>query len=159
MKQSETTLRLNKYLNTDIGAPMYEEARNFLFIWNLFESKFFPTRNSINYTTVTTTALSVDEELINATIAYFQSKYLTENNTNGSFNGLKLANKQKRFVSSVLLGCSAKADKIAATIFIIYRYRNNLFHGTKRILDIPNQTDIFRYANRFMLSCLESNIK
>ena len=37
---------------------------------------------------------------------------------------------------------------------IIYRYRNNLFHGEKAIASLPMQKDNFINANKFLIAGL-----
>lgn len=35
-------------------------------------------------------------------------------------------------------------------LFIVYRLRNNLFHGIKQLSDLTDQNDLFNVANRFL---------
>lgn len=35
-------------------------------------------------------------------------------------------------------------------LFIVYRLRNNLFHGIKQLSDLSDQNDLFNVANRFL---------
>lgn len=39
--------------------------------------------------------------------------------------------------------------------YIIYRLRNNLFHGEKRYSDLPNQNKNFEHANRVLINILD----
>ena len=60
-------------------------------------------------------------------------------------------------IQRVLLGLTNNScDIIKAIIMIIYRYRNNLFHGEKAIASLPIQKDNFIYANKFLIACLEA---
>ena len=160
MERCKSTSRLNLYLGTDIDSSEYVEARNFLFIWGLFESRFFPRKNSFQFANVlsnTSKFTNINTALLDRVFAFLTNRYM---NNNGFFNALKLSKKQKSFVSQTLSEANCPpVDKVAATIFIIYRYRNNLFHGNKDILSIPSKKEIFEYANDFLLSCLELNTK
>ncbi len=61
-------------------------------------------------------------------------------------------------IEKVLLGKEEDQTAIIkALILIIYRYRNNLFHGEKEIASLPNQQENFDYANNFLMTCLEEN--
>ena len=65
-----------------------------------------------------------------------------------------------KFVKRILLhGSDDSSETIKAIILIIYRYRNNLFHGEKEIDLLPNQAEGFIRANKFLIACLDANRK
>lgn len=50
----------------------------------------------------------------------------------------------------------AKASECAAAaLIIVYRFRNNLFHGTKWGYGIRGQFDNFRHANDVLMAALD----
>lgn len=155
------TDRLNKTINhiansgsIDISTPDYDEIRNFLYLWNLFEKEFFQT----NYAQHKGNAKSIqtNSETL-STLAYFQGIYA---NNQTRFNGLNFRNFQhSTFITNVLSGVISDESSITkAVIAIIYRYRCNLFHGTKEIQSLWKQKDNFIHANKYMLACLEAKL-
>ena len=155
------TERLNKMINhiansgsIDISTPDYDEIRNFLYLWNLFEKEFFQT----NYAQHKGNAKSIqtNSETL-STLAYFQGAYA---NNQTRFNGLGFKNVQNiTFITNVLSGViSDEASITKAIIEIIYRYRCNLFHGSKEIASLWKQKDNFIQANKYMLACLETKL-
>ena len=155
------TERLNKMINhiansgsIDISTPDYDEIRNFLYLWNLFEKEFFQT----NYAQHKGNAKSIqtNSETL-STLAYFQGVYA---NNQTRFNGLGFKNVQNiTFITNVLSGViSDEASITKAIIEIIYHYRCNLFHGSKEIASLWKQKDNFIQANKYMLACLETKL-
>jgi uncharacterized membrane protein YecN with MAPEG domain len=56
----------------------------------------------------------------------------------------------------VLKGNETSSEKVLlAILIIVFRYRNNLFHGEKSIYKLQNQIDNFRNANQFLMLFME----
>lgn len=154
------TERLNKVINRisygsiDVSAPEYNEVRNFMYLWNLFEKEFFQTNYGHHKGNVKT--IQTNSETL-STLAYFKGIYA---NNQTRFNGLGFKNVQKTtFITNVLSGViSDEASIMQAVIEIIYRYRCNLFHGSKEIASLWKQKDNFIHANQFILACLEAKL-
>ncbi len=45
---------------------------------------------------------------------------------------------------------SSLEEYLKICLFIVYRLRNNLFHGIKQLSDLTFQNDLFNVANRFL---------
>lgn len=59
-------------------------------------------------------------------------------------------------VEAVLKGENANlGDTAAALLIVIYRLRNNLFHGVKWAYGIRGQRENFENANALLMSALE----
>lgn len=160
-KGASITDRLNKVINhiacdgsIDISAPDYNEIRNFLYLWNLFEREFFQKDYGRHKENIK--SMQTNHETL-PTLVYFQKVYA---NNQTRFNGLNFKNTQnKTFIENVLSGAiSDEASITEAIIEIIYRYRCNLFHGTKEIQSLWKQKDNFIQANKYMLACLEAKL-
>ena len=97
-------------------------------------------------------------DIFNQTLQYLQRRYITNGSTNERFMRLRLRNNDDTTsIQRVLLGLTNNScDIIKAIIMIIYRYRNNLFHGEKAIASLPMQKDNFINANKFLIACLEA---
>lgn len=148
---------INSYLHiSNIDGQEYVEVRNFIIIWSLFEAKWFDCDFGKNKNNIDNIHLASD--IVNQTLQYLQRRYITNGSTNERFMRLRLRNNDDMTsVQCVLLGrTNNSCDIIKAIIMIIYRYRNNLFHGEKAIASLPIQKDNFIYANKFLIACLEA---
>lgn len=147
---------INKIANSgsiDIADSDYDEIRNFLYLWNLFEDKLF--QRNYDYTLPDDfKQLTIDPKVIEDTLSYFKSRY----KDNAKFNNLHLHRcDNPAQVSDVINEIKTSVeDKLQVINTIIYRYRCNLFHGTKEIQSLWAQKDNFIHANQFMLACLEA---
>lgn len=127
-----------------------------LILWNLFEAKWFKCNFGRNKRNIQNIHLTSD--IFNQTLQYLQRRYITNGSTNERFMRLRLRNNDDTTsIQRVLLGLTNNScDIIKAIIMIIYRYRNNLFHGEKAIASLPMQKDNFINANKFLIACLEA---
>ena len=153
---SEISQWIDNYLHISLDTEEYVEVRNFLILWNLFEAKWFKCNFGRNKRNIQNIHLTSD--IFNQTLQYLQRRYITNGSTNERFMRLRLRNNDDTTsIQRVLLGqTNNSCDIIKAIIMIIYRYRNNLFHGEKAIASLPMQKDNFINANKFLIACLEA---
>lgn len=92
-------------------------------------------------------------------LTYFQCRYVNKGNTNCLFSKLNLRdNDDPNLVSAVLKGENTDiAEIVTAILTIVYRYKNNLFHGMKWIYNLKGQTENFNKANRILARAIEIN--
>ncbi len=157
MATSKISQWINDYLYIqNIDSEEFVEVRNFMMLWNLFEARLFDCDFGGNKSNIDNIHLSSD--IISVTLQYLQKRYTTKGATNSLFTGLHLrSNDNPTLVQKVLLGeTDNSCDIVKAIVLIIYRYRNNLYHGNKEIASLPMQKDNFIYANRFLIACLEA---
>ena len=65
---------------------------------------------------------------------------------------------KKSNVVNILCGVSdVILNRRTAVQIIIYRLRNNLFHGLKEVETLSSNKATFLIVNEFLLSCLEEN--
>lgn len=149
--------RLNKFLHVEnIDDGHYTEFLHFMILWNLFEARLCKK----NFSPKNIPDVQISPEVIESTLEYFQGRYTDRNGLNDKFDYLGTNKYKKReireLIKKVLLGEETdQAAIIKALMLIIYRYRNNLFHGEKEIASLPNQQENFDYANNFLMTCLE----
>ncbi len=129
--------------------------KDFALLWSLFEANFCDTRwdrNIVqkNCDTLANENFAASNELDNI-FSYFQKRYIAGGKTNKAFAALKLAKKDSSLVESLLLKTSPTvSEKIIAVLTIIYRFRNNYFHGTKWAYSFDGQEENFRLSNEFL---------
>ncbi len=150
--------RLNKFLHVEnIDDGRYTEFLHFMILWNLFEARLCKK----NFSKKNIPDVQISPEVIESTLQYFQGRYTESNCLNYRFLYLennRESKKDRELIEKVLLGEEKDQTAIIKALkLIIYRYRNNLFHGEKEIASLPNQQENFDYANNFLMTCLEEN--
>lgn len=157
MISSEISQWINDYLHVSLDTEEYVEVRNFMILWNLFEARLF--KHDFRKYKSNIQNIHLASDLIDTTLQYLQNRYITNGSTNEQFKRLRLrSNNDSPSIQRVLLGLTNNSnDTIKTIITIIYRYRNNLFHGEKTIASLPRQKDNFVHANKFLIACLEAN--
>lgn len=111
-----------------------ESALQFLVAWSLFESKcfggFVQAVEIERYAKATSPAL--DPALLHDGVEHFHARYQNEK----LFENLMYKQKNERLLALLkrpFTGITAD-DKLYLLVFVIYRYRNNIFHGNKGVL-------------------------
>ena len=61
----------------------------------------------------------------------------------------KIWEEQDKIKKQQLIKSSLK-EYLKICLFIVYRLRNNLFHGIKQLSDLTDQNALFNVANRFL---------
>lgn len=142
-----------------------ESVKNFALFWNIFEKYFCDKSANLNKIKSEIYSLSdkgfeLPDKISLEYYPYFKQKYLTEKLTNERFERLEFRNTKsdigfKNLLKHILENeKSLKKEKILACFIIIYRFRNNLFHGTKNIASIDEQNENFIYANNIIMEFL-----
>lgn len=160
---------LPEWLN--LNAPGFEELSNeeknaimhFSLLWSLFEAQVLNTSASANsicskinsWSDAGILSHSAFEECKN----YFVSRYIEDGNVNDHFTHLHLRkNDKSELVESVLKGDEKSvANVVSALLIIVFRYRNNFFHGVKWAYGLQGQLDNFNTANQLLMKVIELN--
>lgn len=133
---------------------------HFAFLWSLFEARALSTRGSSRAILVLTnewlTRGRLTLEPFSESLLYFQQRYFANGVETHYLSGLNLRpNDCRELVYSVLKGeNTSPADCVAALLIVVYRLRNNLFHGTKWAYGIQGQLNNFTHANATLMNAL-----
>jgi hypothetical protein len=134
----------------------------FSLMWSLFERRACATNANINAICGVATRLydrgRLTVEDFQPYLAYFRNRYLSEGEeTNEKFERLRFReNDRKQTVEDVLKGKLVDpASIVFALLVIVFRLRNNLFHGTKNLFQLPEQGENFAVANRLLATVLD----
>lgn len=142
-------------------SPVEHEAlQRFTLLWTLFEAQLL--ENNASARKIAEVIERLDPQIIEAywfqeQLVYFQDRYIEDGNTNYRFEHLHLRkNDNPEMVRSVLLGENRdiKAQLIVC-LTIIYRFRNNFFHGLKWAYGLQEQFDNFTHSANLLKRCLE----
>ena len=130
-------------------------------MWNLFEAVACNKHASNTSIEAVVNALHSDDLLSREDFSYyaeyFRNRYLQDGHENERFDQLKFyKNEDKQFVASALMDETKPTnDLVSALLMIVYRYRNNLFHGEKWLYNLHNQSENFQVANQLLARVLE----
>lgn len=99
----------------------------------------------------------IDEGRLGPAMAYFVARYVSGvGKFTHHYPDLNLRAKDRALVNGVLLGkLTAPWERLAGALLIVYRYRNNLFHGPKWDYDIRGQQANFETATALLIATLE----
>jgi len=135
----------------------------FSLIWNLFEGEFCKTRASAEtlkafVETMNTKGLVTQLDFKDH-LEFFRGKYLNFGEVNSNFRSLEFRSRDKcDHVIAVLKGnLNHESDIALALLLIIFRFRNNYFHGIKKFMSIAEQEENFKRANEILINCIEIN--
>lgn len=136
---------------------------NFTFLWSLFEAQVMG-----NFARSDLIRAKVDEWRDAGTLetdqyarelAYFRQRYFSNGGFTHHFPHLHLRPAdQPAVVQSVLDGSSDDPrDQLLTVLIIVWRFRNNLFHGDKWSYQLQGQLLNFTHANSVLMRLLEKH--
>lgn len=149
-----------EWINQRFGVVFVDDdiknVKDFSLYWNVFEDTVCANNFSIQIVEQTFQNRNFNRADFQGTIDYFRNRYVTDGILNEKFPHLHFRNNDRQnFVEQVLLGkLDNTNDIILASTIIIYRFRNNLFHGLKDMKTINFQQDNFEIANHFLQAIL-----
>ena len=160
----DTTAWLKQYAPGFQGlCPEAREAiKHFLFLWSLFE--FEVLRKSGNATAIVRVArrwwdagLFNDDDPFAQHLAYFRDRYYRDGDFTSHFENLNFRNGDRcDLVEKVLRNeTTDRSEIVAALLIIVYRFRNNLFHGEKWAYRLEDQLANFNHANDVLMRAIE----
>ena len=148
---------INEHFSLKLKDSDYNRITDFLLLWTIFERELFSSscKFSLIKSYISDNIREFDETSCEAVFSYFKSRY-RENDA--CFESLRFRDRDpKEAVKNAFLSeAPLLEDKIFASMAIIYRYRNNLFHGIKDVTTINYQKDNFIYANKMLKLFIET---
>lgn len=133
---------------------------DFSLLWSLFENRILATQGNADAICNATARWEADGQLDAALfkdeLVYFKQRYFNPGFTH-HFDGLRLnEGPHKLMVRSVLDGSDQNLRNCySASLIIVLRYRNNLFHGVKWKYEFEGQLDNFSNANSLLMKALD----
>ncbi len=156
------------YLHVDLSKASLKPVLAFLLYWNTFEARLFERNFCTQSLKNDDVFLSVDNKIVSDSFAFAKKRYVSaQGDLNQEFDKLGFRNLSKnknketddeKYVKEVLLDeCPSCQKQLIAIMIIIYRLRNNMFHGEKSISEASRQTYLLNWACRFLGECLLQN--
>ena len=160
MNKLTSTIWIEKYLDKELAQNVtldhekYVEVRNFLFLWNIYEREFLDNKCCVGRIWANYGLFEPKQSVKDRYYDYLVKKYSYER----KFKKLNLAWDGGTYEADVKAIIENKSpsneEKRLVCMMVIWRYRNNLFHGGKQISGIWTQGKIFKEANAFLISGL-----
>lgn len=148
------------WINTRFGTSFTEgdlsNIKDFALLWNVFEKIVCNTRCSLPTIEQQIQGLDFDLRDFEEHLDYFKNRYVEGEQMNERFGHLRIGNnKYIQLVSNILLEQDdSVTNSIMALLTIVYRYRNNLFHGNKNVQYLDTQEVNFYHANQVLIKVL-----
>lgn len=156
------------WLNANAGTygeldPSDRQAiHDFTLLWSFFEAQVLDCNGDIPQLQARVAAAAdeggIDLAPFEGALSYFQTRYFDEGKPTGLFDGLWPGSKKagRVEVEAVLSGAATTApEKLIALFIIVYRLRNNLFHGSKWAYSFKGQLDNFTHAGTVLMRAIE----
>ncbi len=134
---------------------------DFSLLWSLFESQILKTEGNVKnicnavegwHGSGTLDAAVYEEEL-----AYFRERYYANGAFTYHFDQLHFRKPDREVLVRAVMDGSDRDPRscVAAVLIIVFRYRNNLFHGVKWQYKLEGQIGNFTAANNILMKTLE----
>ncbi|WP_338813835.1 hypothetical protein V9L05_21200 [Bernardetia sp. Wsw4-3y2] len=141
-----------------------DQVLYFTLIWNSFEGSFFFDNVELNNQTLFFLAQNstsyIQERYVDELFDFFRNRYVSNNKIRPVFKRLRFCYKKNRpsnqkvekLVQDTLLANAPSFEaKMKVLLLIIYRFRNNLFHGVKSPLNLNKFENIYGHINTFLI--------
>ena len=126
-------------------------ATVFLLIWPIIENRIFFRNVKQQKARDISERIkgNIDDNKLNPIVFHFYERYQDTNKYNKLVNGREWDGIKD--ILNTPFSMIGKADKIYFAIFVVYRYRNNIFHGLKSITEWNAYADEIQLCIEFML--------
>jgi hypothetical protein len=134
---------------------------DFAFLWSLFEAEIMEANASVDQITEKVDAWVAADmlgaNLYDTELLYFRNRYFADGEFTYHYPFLHLRKSDHpELVEAVLQSANNDPrDRILVLLMIVWRLRNNLFHGAKWAYQIKGQRDNFTHANAVLMRVLE----
>jgi hypothetical protein len=148
---------------SDLSENERAAIMHFSLLWSFFEAEALHTNASAKSILALVHEWASNDRLNIApfatSLAYFRDRYFNQGTFTEHFRGLNLRrNDSPDLVCAVLKGENTNdADSVSVLLIIVFRLRNNLFHGVKWAYGIRGQLDNFTNANAALMAALETH--
>ncbi|MDZ4273746.1 MAG: hypothetical protein U0975_13880 [Erythrobacter sp.] len=160
----EKWLKLHAGGYAGLSAKERQAIHDFSLLWSLFEARVLSNNANIprireRVAQAASIGAGIDAVPFQESLAYFTARYYTNGDFNHRFEQLRFQNGPnggRAEAEAVLTGTQITAPGILTGLLaIIYRLRNNLFHGEKWAYYFEEQLDNFTHACIVLMRTIE----
>ncbi len=148
----------NQLSNEELSA-----ISDFSLLWSLFEARILNAEGSARAVCDAVdgwkAAGTLDASSLDPELSYFRQRYFANGDVTYHYEHLGLPeNALGAMVRAVIAGSNNDPrDRVAAVLIIVFRYRNNLFHGVKWQYKLADQLGNFTTANAVLMKVLDGH--
>lgn len=154
---------LANYLHLEPDDDFFSLMGDFVLYWSLFEKVFFDKDCTSDKLENWNEPFVIDEANCEAFISTLRKWYLNPDGRENNSAIRKLYHDREKPNKKYLIDgmkSSNMADRKRAIAIVVFRYRNNMFHGEKEIAEnVGRYRELFFFANRFLRDCLKAKIE
>jgi hypothetical protein len=136
----------------------WETVAGFALLWSLFEERLCGTeadKDELDNIASQYHAAALTEDM-QAAYAYWHARYLTAVDAAARFDELFAWPQGRGDVHDILADANPTLQsQVFAQLMIVYRLRNNLFHGVKKIETFNDQRDNLLFASKVLAAIME----
>ena len=134
----------------------HEAIFHFTLLWSLFENRVLGRNGNVRKIRTAVENNSFDLAKFDDSLAHFKNRYVQNGEMSYLFDRLFPQNNGKELVAAVLKGEEEHPNEcVIALLIIVYRLRNNLFHGSKWEDEIQGQQKNFNHANKVLMEAID----
>lgn len=145
----------------ELGGEERREIMEFSLLWPFFEFRLLDTFATAEKIVRLCHRLDgekkIDSALLVEAIAYWRARYYANGDFTDHFHSLTFRDNDREDAVRVVLegkensGCAL----LLCALLIVWRFRNNLFHGTKWTYALKDQQKNFEHANRVLMAAMD----
>lgn len=143
----------------DLSEDERAAIRDFAMLWSLLEGTVLGARGNAGALIALVDGLqergAVNLATLDAAVAHFRGRYYANGGFTAAFDQhLQFRNNDRRPLAETFVSGATNdpAEILKGLLIIVYRLRNNLFHGVKWTYRIQGQLENFRHANAILMA-------
>jgi hypothetical protein len=147
-----------------LSPPARSAIKDFAVLWTIYEGQVLDTWGDVEKIKSTTKKLesqgrlSLDDPLRPA-IRDFIRRYFDGDKLTSAFDRFNLNAKDRLYVETVLrANTNDEAAILSGILIMIYRLRNNFFHGTKWSFEMIDQFENFHNGNKILMAVVDMRL-
>lgn len=159
MKNNDILLLLAKHYDTDVEnikkAISNEKATTYLIVWSIFEPSI--SNGFVKLKDIKEIAQKYSDSYLSLNIDSITKKFHDRYQDNKKFSNL-IHNQSNSSITKILskqYSDLKDSEKMELLLFVVYRYRNNIFHGNKGVLSWQHYTEQIEDCLAFMTKMIE----
>lgn len=149
----------------ELDAEERKAIQEFSLLWSAFEGSVLQSAASpgrlLKLPLFLEEAGRLDPRVFEIALAYWRDRYFADGEPTPHYAGLHMertTRQNQSLVRAVLIGEERTPPHVLqALLLIVYRLRNNLFHGEKWAYGIRGQRDNFVHASTVMMGVLDAH--
>ena len=144
-----------------LGGDDRREIMEFSLLWGFFEFSLFDKFATVEKISQLCDRLDAEQRIEGARIAeavaYWRDRYYANGDVTDHFHSLMFRDRDNEAAVRIVLEGKDGSPKalLLFALLIVWRFRNNLFHGTKWTYTLKDQYNNFQMANATLMATMD----